>query len=70
MIKEELITISIQENGAYFIYKIPNVKRGIRGKNKGNVNELIIVGVPIDKLEQYCKKENITLEAYVPTCQP
>ena len=46
---EETILQQIVENkdgNFYFIYKVPNVKRGIRGKTRGKVDELLIVGMP------------------------
>ena len=47
---------------AYFIYILPKVKRGIRGKTKGHVDETIIVGVPKGKVVKYCLDEGIELE--------
>lgn len=58
----KLEAISRNKNGDYyFIYKIP-VKRGIRGKNKAIVDELIIVGMNKDRVREYCEKQGIDIE--------
>ena len=56
--KMKLVDVSLQEFGAYFIYEL-EVQRGIRGKTKGKVNELLIVGIPKQKLHQYCLDKGI-----------
>ena len=49
-----LDAINRNENGDYyFIFKVPNVARGMHGKTKGHVDELLIVGVPQKKLESF-----------------
>ena len=61
-----LITESIVDNvvvGMYFIYKIP-VKRGIRGKTKGKVDEIIVYGIPIKKLPQFVQKHEDEIREY------
>lgn len=51
-----LEAINRNENGDYyFIFKLPKVARGMHGKTKGHVDELLIVGVPQAKLEDYIK---------------
>ena len=58
-----LVQISLNEKGsAYFIYSLP-VKRGIRGKTKGKVNEVIIVGVPKKQIGSYCYKHNLVISS-------
>lgn len=51
--------ISRNKDGNYYIgFKVP-VKRGIRGKTKAVVEELIIVGMHKDKFKDFCKNNNI-----------
>lgn len=51
--------ISANENGDFYVgYKV-KVTRGIRGKTKGNVDEVLIVGVPKAKFNNFCIKEGI-----------
>ena len=48
---ENLICINRNANGDYyFIYSVPQVTRGIRGKSKGHVDEVLIVGIPQSQL--------------------
>ena len=55
---ENLIAINRNENGDYyFIFKVPQVARGMHGKTKGHVDELLIVGVPQKKLVSYLQGE-------------
>lgn len=56
----KLIKVCPNEHGAYFLYSIP-VKRGIRGKTKSVVEELLIVGVPLSKLDEACAKEGVLI---------
>lgn len=58
--KSELIQVSIQPNGVYFIEKI-RVLRGIRGKTRGKVDEVIITGIPSRKVQQYCLNQKLTI---------
>lgn len=56
-----LVQFSLNEkDSAYFIYSLP-VKRGIRGKTKGKVNEVLIIGVPEKQLDSYCYKHNLMI---------
>ena len=51
-----LDSISRNQNGDYYIiFQVPNVARGMHGKSKGHVNELLIVGVPQDKLDSFLR---------------
>ena len=53
--------ISANENGDFYVgYKV-NVTRGIRGKTKGKVDEVLIVGVPKAKFNDFCIKEGIVV---------
>ena len=59
--KQELIQVSLVDSGAYFIYSVPNVKRGIRGKTRGRANEVIIHGIPKNKLQDFCVNNEIQI---------
>ena len=62
--KGNLVDVTINKDGNfYFIYSV-EVQRGIRGKSKGKVNELLIVGVNKKNVESYCKNEGITLRIF------
>ena len=50
---KDLIQVNIKDFGAYFIYKVP-VQRGIKGKTKSKVDEILSVGVPSKGLQAYC----------------
>ena len=55
---ENLICINRNANGDYyFIYSVPQVKRGMHGKNKGHVDEVLIVGIPQSQLVNYLRQE-------------
>ena len=54
----KLKQLSLNKDGAYFIYQV-EVTRGIRGKTKGKVNEVIIFGVPYADLHRYCIEQHI-----------
>lgn len=58
-ILEEII--ENQDGNFYFIFKVPNVKRGIRGKNRGKVDELLIVGVNRAHAVRFARKNGIKL---------
>ena len=58
---ENLIQVSLNRHGAYFMYSVPQVKRGIRGKTKGKVDEVLVVGVPLKNVESYCEKANLII---------
>lgn len=62
IMEDKLIQVSFLPKGsAYFMYKIPKVTRGIRGKSKGKVDELLIVGVPFSQMEQFCEKNEFII---------
>ena len=55
---ENLLAINRNANGDYyFLYSVPQVKRGIRGKSKAQVDEVLIIGVPKAKLVNYLRAE-------------
>ena len=47
--------------GAYFIYRLPNVARGMHGKTKGHADEVLIQGIPKKRLQDYCVKNEIQI---------
>jgi len=47
-----IVQIALCEFGAYITHLVPKVSRGMHGKTKGHVDELLIVGVPNSKLEK------------------
>ena len=48
--------INRNKNGDYYIiFRLPHVARGMHGKSKGHVDELLIVDVPQDKLDAFLK---------------
>ena len=58
----KLIQVSTNKDGNYyFVYRVP-VQRGIKGKTKSKVDEVLIVGVNKKYVKQYCKKEGIILK--------
>ena len=50
---KDLIQVNINDFGAYFVYRVP-VQRGIKGKTKSKVDEILSVGVPSKRLQAYC----------------
>jgi hypothetical protein len=50
---KDLVQVSIRNFGAYFIYNIP-VQRGIKGKTKSKVDEILAVGIPFKEIQSYC----------------
>lgn len=58
---QELIQVTVQSNGVYFMYRLENVTRGIRGKTKGKVDEVIICGVPMKNVEKYCETNHLII---------
>jgi len=58
----ELQYIAKNKDGNYYaIYKV-KVQRGIKGKTKSKVDELIIVGIPKSEFKDFCKKHNINIK--------
>lgn len=56
----KLVQVSINNHGAYFTYQLP-VQRGIKGKTKSKVNEVLIIGVPTKNIERYCENNNLII---------
>lgn len=58
----QLEFISRNKDGNYYVgYTIP-VQRGIKGKTRSKVNELIIIGIPKSKFRKFCKETKIYLK--------
>lgn len=57
----EIVFISKNKNGDFYVgYKI-QVNRGIRGKSRAHVDELLIVGIPKERFPKFCKQHNIVI---------
>lgn len=60
----KIIQISRNENGDwYVVYQLPGVQRGIKGKTKSKVDEVLIIGVPKAKFNAWCKKNNLIVRS-------
>lgn len=51
--------ISKNDDGNYYIGYQVEVSRGIRGKTKGKVDEVIIVGLHKSKLKSFCEAHSL-----------
>lgn len=49
------------ENGDYYVGYKHKVQRGIKGKTRSKVDELLIIGIPKSKFKDYCEKEGIII---------
>ena len=56
----ELIQVSLNKSGAYFMESIV-AARGMHGKTKGHVKEVLIIGVPNSQLQSYCERNDICI---------
>ena len=54
-----IIQISLNRSGAYIMHLVPKVTRGMHGKTKGHVDEILVVGVPNSKLQKWCIDNHI-----------
>ena len=59
----KLVQVSLNNAGAYFTYKF-KVQRGIRGKSKSKVDEVMVIGIPYKALQKYCEKEELIITNY------
>ncbi len=59
---EDIAFIQTNEDGNYYVGYRVKVQRGIRGKNKSKVDELIIVGMHKDDFPAFCKKHHIIIK--------
>ena len=51
-----LDAINRNQNGDYYIiFRLPKVARGMHGKSKGHVDEVLIVGVPQTKIDMFLR---------------
>lgn len=57
--KVKITQISLGPTGAYITHLVPKVVRGMHGKSKGHVDEVLIVGVPNSRLQDWCVQNNI-----------
>ena len=48
--------ISKNDNGDFYVGYTVSVQRGIRGKTKGKVDELLIIGIPKNQFKEFCNK--------------
>lgn len=49
--------MSTNENGDFYVgYLMENVARGLHGKTKGHVDELLIIGIPRKRFKDWLKK--------------
>lgn len=54
--------ISKNENGDFYVCHSIMVQRGIKGKSKSKVEEVIIVGVPKNDFKDFCNKHNLNYD--------
>lgn len=57
----KIIQISRNENGDWYVLYKLRVQRGIKGKTKSKVDEVLIVGIPQAKFDAWCKKNNLVV---------
>lgn len=51
-----LDSINRNKNGDYYIiFRVPKVPRGMHGKTKGHVDEVLIIGVPQARLDEFLR---------------
>ena len=54
----KLIQLSVDGSHTYIMYQVP-VNRGIRGKTRGKVNEVLIIGLNTKHLHRFCVNHDI-----------
>lgn len=54
--------INCNENGDWYVGYRVKVQRGIKGKTKSKVDELLIVGIPGSQFNDFCKREGIIVK--------
>lgn len=59
--RKDIVFISKNKDGNYYIGFKTKVKRGIHGKEV-HANELIIVGMNKNKFQEFCEKHNIEVD--------
>ena len=63
MNKEQLIKFTLTKFGAYIIFK-EKVARGIKRKNQPKADELLILGIPSDKLNDWCIENHLLVTSH------
>lgn len=58
----DIAFIHTNKDGNYYVGYRVKVQRGIIGKNKSKVDELIIVGMHKDDFPAFCKKHHIIIK--------
>ena len=59
MNNKNIAFISRNKDGNWYVgYKI-KVQRGIKGKTKSKVDELLIIGIPNSKFDKWCKHNKL-----------
>ena len=62
MNKEDIVFISENEDGNFYIgYKV-KVQRGIKGKTRSKVDELVIVGMNRERFMNWLGQNNMRIE--------
>lgn len=62
MNKDDIVFISENEDGNFYIgYKI-KVQRGIKGKTRSKVDDLVIVGMNREKIYEWLEQNNMRIE--------
>lgn len=54
--------VSINANGDFYVGYITKVLRGIRGKTRKIVDEVLIIGIPKAKMNEFCIQYGIVVE--------
>lgn len=56
--------VSTNSNGDFYVGYLEKVLRGIRGKKneKKYVDEVLIVGIPKSKMQEFCIEHNLVVE--------
>lgn len=57
----KLVQLSLNDFGGYFMYRLHEVPRGIRGKTRAKADEVIVVGIPTQHMQKYCLKEHLII---------
>lgn len=53
--------ISRNKDGNWYVGYRVKVQRGIKGKNRSKVDELLIVGIPDSKFDAWCKAQGLVV---------
>ena len=58
----EIKFISLNANGDFYVGYVTKVLRGIKGKTRKLVDEVLIVGIPQAKMNEFCIQHNLVVE--------